>query len=257
VIVIVNPAPPGACVGDTEAIVGTGLFIANGSEFETPVAGAGSTTDTFIVAPVAMSVAGICTTTCPAVIDVGTKPVIEPKFTVAPGRKPLPLIVNANDDPPAVAVVGEIEVTASTVLSIVNGSALDIPPPGAGLVTVTLMLVTVAISGAGIVTTICVVAREVGVSEPNDPNVTVAPVTKFVPVIVSGNAAPPAVALDWERLAIVGSGLFTVNVWDPLVPPPGAGFVTVTLTGPAVAAPLAGTGTVNVVPPLPTVPPVI
>ena len=52
VIVIVNPAPPGACVGDTEAIVGTGLFIAKGSEFETADVGAGFVTDTLIVAVV-------------------------------------------------------------------------------------------------------------------------------------------------------------------------------------------------------------
>ena len=171
--------------------------------------------------------------------------------------KLLPLIVNANAAPPAVALVGEIEVTVGTTLAIVNDSALDIPPPGAGFVIVMLMLVTVAMSGAGIVTTICVAVSVVGVSDPKDPNVTVALETKFVPVIVNANAAPPALMLVCDRLVIVGSGLFTVNVWEPLAPPPGVGFVTVTFTGPAVATSLAGIATVSMVPPLPTVPPVI
>ena len=76
-------------------------------------------------------------------------------------------------------------------------------------------------------------------------------------MIVSVNAAPPAVTLAGESNVIVGVELSTVNVSGPLVPPPGAAFVTVTLTGPAVARSIAGTLTVSVVPPLPTVPPVI
>ena len=38
------------------------------------------------------------------------------------------------------------------------------------------------------------------------PQFTVAPVTKFVPLIVSVNAAPPAVAAAGERREIVGAG---------------------------------------------------
>jgi hypothetical protein len=112
-------------------------------------------------------------------------------------------------------------------------------------------------SAAGIVTAIWVAVTEVGVSGPNDPNVSVAPVPKFVPVIVSAKAPPPALALAGESCVMVGTGLSTVNVSGPLVPPPGAALVTVTFTAPAVATSPAGTVTVSVLPPLPTVPPVI
>ena len=79
VIVIVNPAPPGACVGDTDVIVGTGLLTVKDSAFEGPVVGSRLITVTLTVALAAVAAAGICTTICPAVIDVGTKPVVEPK----------------------------------------------------------------------------------------------------------------------------------------------------------------------------------
>ncbi len=53
---------------------------------------------------------------------------------------------------------------------------------------------------------------------------------------VKVNAALPAVALEGERLLVVGSGLLTVKVSAGVeVPPPGLGFVTVTGMLPAVA----------------------
>ena len=72
----------------------------------------------------------------------------------------------------------------------------EVPPPGAGLLTETLMLAAVAMSAAGIVTAIWVAVTDVGVSGPNDPNVTVAPATKFVPVIVS--VKPRRLPLRWS-----------------------------------------------------------
>lgn len=198
VIVMVNPTPPGACVGDTEVIAGTGLFTVKVSEFDGPVVGARFITVTFTVALAAMAADGICATICPAVIDVGTKPTVDPKFTVAPARKPLPLIVNGNAAPPIVVLVGEIVVSIGTRLSIVKGNALDVPPPGVGLVTETLMLAPVKMSAAGIVTVSCVGVTEAGVSGPDDANVTVVSGPKFVPVMVSVNAAPPAIALVGE-----------------------------------------------------------
>lgn len=81
--------------------------------------------------------------------------------------------------------------------------------------------------------------------------------TKPEPFTVSVNAAPPANALDGEIVPIAGAGLFTVNIWAVLVPPPGVGFVIVTLTGPAADRSAPGTVTVSVVPLAPTVPPVI
>jgi hypothetical protein len=109
-----------------------------------------------------------------------------------------------------------------------------VPPPGTGFVTVAFRVPAVAISAAvtGIVTCVAltnVVVRAVPL------NVTTDVETKLVPFTVNVNAAPPAVALVGESEVIAGTGLFTVNVDIPDVPPPGAGFVTVALSVPAVA----------------------
>ena len=65
---------------------------------------------------------------------------------------------------------------------------------------------------------------------------TVVPMTKLLPVIVSVKAAPPTVALLGERVLVVGSALFTVKVSAGVeAPPPGAGLVTVTDLEPAEA----------------------
>jgi hypothetical protein len=54
---------------------------------------------------------------------------------------------------------------------------------------------------------------------------------KFVPKMVRGWAAAPAVAEDGDRLEIEGTGLlafFTVKFTELEVPPPGAGLFTTT-----------------------------
>ncbi len=65
--------------------------------------------------------------------------------------------------------------------------------------------------------------------------------TKFVPVAVSVNVAPPALALAGDRAVIVGTGSLIGNAQAPEVPPPGVGFVTVTLAEPALLRSPAGT----------------
>ncbi len=47
--------------------------------------------------------------------------------------------------------------------------------------------------------------------------------TKFVPLTVSVNAAPPAVAEFGLKLVIVGEGLLMLKVAAGDEPPPGAG----------------------------------
>ena len=59
--------------------------------------------------------------------------------------------------------------------------------------------------------------------------------TKFVPVTVRVNAAPPANAKLGFKDAVMGTGLLVVKVKGPDVPPPGAEFTTVTIAVPAVA----------------------
>ena len=85
----------------------------------------------------------------------------------------------------------------------------DVPPPGAGLVTVTLGVPAVATSATVICAVICVaLTNAVVFAAP--PKFTTEPVTKFVPLTVNVNAAPPAVALVGEIVVMVGDGKFTV-----------------------------------------------
>ena len=70
---------------------------------------AGFVTVTFTVPAVAMSAAGIVATICVLVTEEGVIAGLDPKFTVAPATKPVPVRVNAKAAPPAVALVGAID----------------------------------------------------------------------------------------------------------------------------------------------------
>jgi hypothetical protein len=97
------------------------------------------------------------------------------------------------------------------------------------LVTVTVTAPTVP---AGVVAVILVALATTTLVAAEVPKVTVAPVAKFVPVMVT--AVPPAVdPVFGEMLLIVGEPYVKPLVRLPLNPP---GLVTVTATGPAVPA---------------------
>lgn len=77
------------------------------------------------------------------------------------------------------------------------------------MVTVTLKVPTLALSAA--VTAIVTCVELTNVTVLTLPlNAPVVPLTKFVPLMVSVNAAPSAVALLGERELIVGTGLLMV-----------------------------------------------
>ena len=63
----------------------------------------------------------------------------------------MPRTVNVNAAPPCVALAGCNDAIVGTGLSMVNAIALDVPPPGAGVVTDTLAAPGLAISAAVIV----------------------------------------------------------------------------------------------------------
>ena len=137
---------------------------------------------------------------------------MDPKLTVAPVTKPVPVRVNVKAAPPAAAEAGAIEVSVGpeTVL-IVKDRVPDVPPPGAGLVTVTVAVPAVAMSAAVIAAVSCVaLANVVVLAAPL--NFTSDVDTKPVPLTVRVKAAPPAVALVGEREVSVGTGLLTVKV---------------------------------------------
>ena len=83
--------------------------------------------------------------------------------------------------------------------------ALEVPPPGAGLVTVTASVPVEAMLEAGMAAVNCVELTNV-VAGADPPKLTIEAATKFVPLIVSVKAAPPATALFGEIAGDCWSG---------------------------------------------------
>ena len=73
------------------------------------------------------------------------------KLTAEFETKFVPLTVRVNPASPTVFEVGFMEVVVGTGLLIVKVCELEVPPPGVGLVTVTLAVPAVAMSEAVIV----------------------------------------------------------------------------------------------------------
>ena len=146
------------------------------------------------------------------VTDEGVIAGLGPKFTAAPATKPVPVRVNVKAAPPAAAEAGAIEVSVGPETAlIVNDRVPDVPPPGAGFVTVTLAVPAVAMS-AGVIAAVNCVALTNAVVLAAPLNFTTDVDTKPVPFTVRVKAAPPAVALVGEREVSVGTGLLTVKV---------------------------------------------
>src|SRR5207253_2979984 len=163
------------------------------------------------------------------------------RTTDEPATKFVPFTVNVNAAPPAVADVGLRLVVVGTGFAgveIVNVWAFEVPPPGAGLNTVTDAVPAVARSVAGMDAVSCDAETNFVVRLAPFHRTTDEPATKFVPFTVNVNAATPTEADIGLRLVVVGTGfgdVEIVNVWAFEVPPPGAGLNTITDTGPAVA----------------------
>jgi hypothetical protein len=171
---------------------------------------AGFVTVTFTAPAVAISPAGIVATIWVLVTDEGVIAGLDPKFTVAPVAKPVPVRVNVNVAPPTVVLAGAIEVSVRADPLIVNDRVPDVPPPGPAFVTVTFAVPAVAISAAVIaavswvaLTNVVVLAAPLNFTTDVD--------TKPVPFTVRVKAAPPAVAVVGEIEDSVGAGLLIVN----------------------------------------------
>lgn len=168
--------------------------------------------------------------------------------TVDADTKLPPLTVSVNAAEPAVVLLGdkdEIEGAGFTAV-IVKVCAFDVPPPGAGLTTVTMGVPLVATSEAGTEAVSCEALTYVVVSAVPFQS-TVEDATKSLPLTVRVNAVDPAATLDGEIEEIEGTGLTAVIVNDePLeVPPPGVGLTTVIVAVPVVVTSDAGTDAVS------------
>jgi hypothetical protein len=213
-------------------VVGSGLFTVKTCEFEVPPPGAGLVTVMLNVPAVVRSLAGIAAVT----LILLTKVVVraEPaKLTTEFDTKFVPFIVRVKAPLPRVALAGETLVVVGPLLFTVKVCALDVPPPGAGFVTVTLNMPPVVRSVAGMAALNCVALVKVVVrAEPLKFTTDVE--TKFVPLTVSVNAASPTFLLVGAIVVVVGTKLFTVKVCALDVPPPGVELITVILNVPPV-----------------------
>src|SRR5437773_1824537 len=143
--------------------------------------------------------------------------------------------------------VTSVAAPGGTALLTVNVSAPEVPPPGVGEKTVTDAVPAVAMSPAVIAACNWVLLTTV-VMRPPPTQRTSDPLTYSVPYTVGVKGAAPEVAGVGEGEPSVGTGLLTVNVSAPEVPPPGVGENTVTDAVPAVATSLAGIAARNCVP---------
>ena len=132
------------------------------------------------------------------------------------------------------------------VAAIVNVCALDVPPPGLGLTTVTDAVPAVATREAGTVAVSWVEETKV-VASAVPFQFTVEVETNLVPFTVKVKSALPAAVQVGLIEVVVGTGLLIVNVTELDVPPPGGGLTTVMDAVPAVATFAAGTVAVSLV----------
>jgi len=193
-----------------------------------------------------MSVAGTTAVNCVALTNVVANATLF-HCTTEEATKLLPVKLSVNAAPWAVAeVVDRLpNVGVGFPALIVKVIAVELPPPGVGLNTVTEAEPAVCRSVPGTAAVSCVALTKVVVSA-TPFHCTTAPLTKLVPVNVSVNAGPPTVPKVGDTDANVGAGFaaFMVNVAPAEAPPPGAALNTVTVAVPAVA--MLGAGTVTV-----------
>lgn len=151
---------------------------------------------------------------------------------------------------------GSAAVTAEPVELIVNVSVLELPPPGAGVNTVTRAVPSEAISAALICAVNCVELVNV-VGRGDACHCTCDPETNPEPVTVIVNAGPPTLATEGDICVMAGTGLLaaaTVNGtrFEILLPRffwllEGSGDTTPMLMVPGLAMSVALIAAVNVV----------
>ena len=146
----------------------------------------------------------------------------------------MPVTVSVNDPLPSGRLDGDrLLMTASGFGATTKSTAVLVPPPGVGLVTVTGSEPAVPGSAGTTAESVPLLFNVVINSAPL--KLICDEAINPVPVTVNVNEGLPTSSVDGERLEMTGDGLFAgpiVNVADGLVPPPGAGLTTVTATGP-------------------------
>ena len=133
-------------------------------------------------------------------------------FTTLVFSKFVPVTLSVSAPVPATTEVGlMLDTVGARFVLIVNVRLPDVPPPGAGLTTLTVAVPTAVMSEAG-TAAVRLVAETYVVASDAPFQLTVEVDTKFVPVTVIVNAGPAAKADDGFRLDAVGAGLIVTEV---------------------------------------------
>jgi hypothetical protein len=173
-----------------------------------------------------MSLAGIAAVNRVALAKLVVR-AVPPHCTMEPWTKFVPVTVKVKAISPGVAREGERELSPGVGLLMVKVNALEVPPPGAELNTVTCAVPADATSLAEMEAVNCVLLTKAeGLLLPF--HWTTDPVTKLVPVMVNLRVDEPAVTLLGESVLKEGAGLFMVKDNALEAPPPGVGLNTVT-----------------------------
>ena len=168
---------------------------------------------TLTVPRTAMSAMGTVTASCVPVCEpaIGVS-VSAPNWTTLALFKPVPVKVSVNGGPPRPADEGLRLVSVGSGLVTVNVRALDAPPPGVELFTVTVIAPGLAMSAARTLTVSCVALCEPATGfSMSAPKWTVLPATKPEPVMTSGKPTPPATAEFGLSALICGVGFVMLN----------------------------------------------
>ena len=166
------------------------------------------------------------------------------KRTTVPTMKPAPLTVRVKPTSPARAEGGLSEMMLGVTVKV---TAVEVPPPGAGLTTVIGKLPEAVKSAAKSVTVNWVALTKV-VARGRPLKWTTDPPTKFEPLTVKGVSRPPAGRLVADSDVIAGTGTeVTSRLTAFEVAPPGAGLKTVTGNKPTAVMSVARICAVNCV----------
>src|SRR5207245_1251786 len=185
-------------------------------ELDVPPPGAGLNTVTRPIPTIRTSVAGITALNCVAETYLVGR-VAPFHRTTEPAIKFAPVTVSVNPEVPAIARFGLSDDVVGTGFVIVKVCALDVPPPGAGLNTVTCAVPAVPRSGAAIVAVSWVAGTNV-VARFAPFHRTVEPEMKFVPVTISVRPDAPAVTEAGLKPVVVGIGFAEIATFT-VVPP--------------------------------------
>jgi hypothetical protein len=188
-------------------------------ELEAPPPGAGLNTVTVAVPGAAMSLAGTCAVRGPLLSVVGRS--FPFQRTTELGAKFVPITARVKVCSPTGAQLGSRELIVGmgfVPLLMAKLTRFELPPPGAGLVTITAAVPAEAIAAAGIAAVNCVELTNVAVSVV-PPKLTIEAAIKLAPLTVRVKpAALPATILVGDMVVIAGIGLRPLRV--EAVPPP-------------------------------------